>query len=227
MTAASAKLKEEVAALQTALAELAKTQLEMNDIRKKESDVFMKSRADMEEGIQGVQLALKILREYYAKDDKAHAAAEGAAGGIVGMLEVVESDFSKTVAEITATEQAAKSAYDQQTKDNEVERTAKEQDVKYKGKSAADLDKAVAEATSDRSGVQVELDAVLEYASKLKEMCVAKPETYGERVARREAEIAGLKEALKILGGEAVLLQQRSSRIAFLGARARARAATA
>merc|ERR1719245_1707299 len=196
----------------------------MDDTRKKKNDVFVKSKADMEEGIQGVQLALKILREYYAKEDKAHAAAGGAASSIVGLLEGVESDFSRTIAELTTTEQAAKNTYDQQAKDNEVERTAKEQDAKYKGKSAADLDKAVAEATSDRSGVQAELDAVLEYAAKLKEICVAKPETYGERAARREAEIAGLKQALEILGGEAALLQQRSSRRAFLGARGRKKA---
>merc|ERR1719237_1431716 len=116
-------------------------------MRKKENDVFVKNKADMEEGIQGVQLALKVLREYYAKEDKAHAAAGGAASGIVGLLEVVESDFSKTIAELTTTEQAAKNAYDQQTKDNEIERTAKEQDVKYKGKASTDLDKAVGEAT--------------------------------------------------------------------------------
>merc|ERR1719188_370080 len=222
MTATSAKLKEEVAALQASLADLAKAQREMDDTRKNENDVFVKSKADMEEGLQGVQLALKILREYYAKEDKAHDAAGGAANGIVGLLEVVESDFSRTIAELTTTEQAAKNAYEQQTKDNGIERTAKEQDVKYKGKSAIDLDKAVAEATSDRSGVQVELDAVLEYAAKLKEICVAKPETYGERAERREAEIAGLKQALQILGGEAALLQQQSSRRAFFGARARA-----
>merc|ERR1719188_1151876 len=212
MTATSAKLKEEVAALQASLADLAKAQREMDETRKNENDVFVKSKADMEEGLQGVQLALKILREYYATEDKAHDAAGGAANGIVGLLEVVESDFSRTIAELTTTEQAAKNAYEQQTKDNEIERIAKEQDVKYKGNSATDLDKAVAEATSDRSGVQVELDAVLEYAAKLKESCVSKAETYGERAARREAEILGLKEALKILGGEAVLLEQRSWR---------------
>merc|ERR1719245_2812095 len=199
----------------------------MDETRKKENDVFVQSKADMEEGIQGVQLALKILREYYAKEDKAHDAAGAAASGIVGLLEVVESDFSRTIAELMTTEQAAKNTYEQQTKDNEIEKTAKDQDVKYKGKAAADLDKAVAEATSDRSGIQAELDAVLEYAAKLKEICVAKPETYGERAARREAEIAGLKQALEILGGEAALLQQRSSRRAFLGARARTRAAAA
>merc|ERR1719188_690894 len=196
MTATSAKLKEEVAALQASLADLAKAQREMDETRKKENDVFVQSKADMEEGIQGVQLALKILREYYAKEDKAHDAAGGAASGIVGLLEVVESDFSRTIAEITTTEQAAKNAYDQQTKDNEIERTAKEQDVKYKRKAATDLDKAVGEATSDRAGVQMELDAVLEYAAKLKETCVAKPETYEARAARRQSEIAGLKQAL-------------------------------
>jgi len=227
MTAASAKLKEQVAALQAGLADLAKAQGEMDEMRKKENDAFVNSKADMEEGIQGVQLALKILREYYAKQDKAHAEAEGAASSIVGLLEVVESDFSRTVAELTTTEQAAKNEYDQQTKDNEIERTAKEQDVKYKGKEATDLDKAVKEATSDRSGIQTELDAVTEYAAKLKEICVAKPETYAERDARRQAEIAGLKQALEILGGEASLLQKRSSRRAFLGAQGRARAATA
>merc|ERR1719362_1889145 len=224
MTATSATLKEEVAALQAGLADLAKAQVEMNEMRKKENDVFVKSKADMEEGIAGVQLALKILREYYAKEDKAHAAAEGAASGIVGLLEVVESDFSKTIAELTTAEQAAKNEYDQQTKDNEIEKTAKAQDVKYKSKEATDFDKAVAEAANDRSGVQAELAAIVEYAGKLKEMCVAKAETYGDRAARREAEIAGLKEALAVLGGEAVLLQQSSSR-GFHGARVRTRAA--
>ena len=72
------------------------------------------------------------------------------------------------------------------------------QDVKYKTKESKDLDKAVAESSSDRSTVQEELDAVLEYYSKIKGECIAKAEPYAERKERREAEIAGLKEAPEI-----------------------------
>jgi len=54
-----------------------------------------------------------------------------------------------------------------------------------------------------------QLSAVLEYYGKIKERCIAKPETYESRKARREAEIQGLKEALSILEGEAAFLQRR------------------
>merc|ERR1719221_684381 len=107
----------------------------------------------MEKGIEGVKMAIKILTQYYAKN-KAHEAAEGASTGVIQLLEVCESDFSKTLAEYTGTEESAQATYDQETKDNEIEKTTKEQDVKYKVKESKDLDKAVAEATSDRTGVQ-------------------------------------------------------------------------
>eukprot|EP00971_Amphidinium_carterae_P221138 4390364-Amphidinium_carterae.1 len=81
-------------------------------------------------------------------------------------------------------------------------KVTKEQDVKYKTKEATDLDKAIAETTTDLEGVQAELDAVLTYLKKLEEQCVAKPETYADRTAQRAAEIAGLKEALSILENE-------------------------
>ena len=45
--------------------------------------------------------------------------------------------------------------------------------------------------------------AVMEYWEQLQPMCIAKPEPYAERKKRREAEIAGLKEALTILEEEA------------------------
>jgi len=166
----------------------------------------------MEEGLEGIKLALKVLNEYYAKEDKAHGAAEGAGSGIIGMLEVIESDFSKGLAEMISAEETAAAEYERITKENEIATVSKNQDVKYKTKTHKSLDKATADLNSDKEGLQTELDAVLEYWAKIKEQCIAKPEPYEERVKRREAEIAGLKEALQILEGEAVLIQKKSAK---------------
>merc|ERR1711972_1127709 len=77
MSARSAQLKEETAALQKSLANLAASQAEMDKIRSEEKAAFNANSADMEQGLKGVKLALKVLTEYYAKDDKARGAAEG------------------------------------------------------------------------------------------------------------------------------------------------------
>merc|ERR1712204_105711 len=176
MTSRSAQLKGEVAELEKGLSALAKAQAEMDKIRLEEKEEYTKAKAEMEAGIKGVQLALKVLRDYYAKGDKAHASDEGGGAGIIGLLEVVESDFSKGLIEMTSTEDAAQASYDQETKENEIEKVTKE---------ASGLEKATAEATSDKSGVQEELDAVSEYLKGIEDRCIAKPETYEERVRRR------------------------------------------
>jgi len=86
----------------------------------------------------------------------------------------------------------------------------KEQDVKFKTKESASLDKSVSEYTSDRAGVETELGAVNEYLNELKGRCTSKAESYSDRKARREAEIAGLKEAQTILENETALIQTKS-----------------
>merc|ERR1740123_2356744 len=209
MTARSAQLKDEVARLQKELADLAQAQAEMDKLRSGENADYKSNRADMEQGLAGVKLALKVLREYYAKD-KAHEAAEGAGQGIIGLLEVIESDFTKTLAEIISTEESSATAYDKQTKQNSIDKAAKDQDVKYKAKEAADLDKATAADKQDRTGVQAELDAVNEYLDSLHKQCDETVEPYAEKKRRREAEIAGLKEALTILEGQASLAQLKT-----------------
>jgi len=213
MTAKSGKLKEEVAELQKQLAALAKSQAEADRIRAEEKAAFDANSAEMEKGIEGVKAALKVLNEYYSKEGKAHSSADGAGSGIIGLLEVCEADFTKGLSEMVATERSAVSEYNQLSKANEIEKATKSQDEKYKTKNAKGLDKETAETNGDKATTQQELDAVLEYYKNLKGRCVAKAESYGERVKRREAEIAGLKEALSILDGEAVLLQQTSKRM--------------
>merc|ERR1719316_2236372 len=189
-----------------------------------------KKRAELEHDVE--TLTAKIdkakatsakLKEYYAKEGGAsfievkhhqpagpagHTASSGAASGIIGMLEVVESDFSKNLAAAIAEHEQADVTYEKQSMENRVSKAIAEKDVKYKTKEAAGLDKSIADHSSDLEGVQSELDAILTYTKTLRAQCEIKPESYEERAARREAEISGLKEALAILEGEAVLLQQ-------------------
>uniref|UniRef100_A0A7S1S9Z2 Uncharacterized protein n=1 Tax=Alexandrium catenella TaxID=2925 RepID=A0A7S1S9Z2_ALECA len=236
-------LKGQVQELQSELAQLAKEQAEMDQIRRDTHKSFVQTKADMESGLQGVRKALSVLREYYAGGSgdsalfqegaglgalmrqpvvpKAHSKAEGAGSSIVGLLEVVQSDFAKNLAAAEVQEDDAEVEYQKVTQSNKVTRKLKEQDVKYNTQEVTKLDQSVAELTADRDTADAELSAVLEYYAKVKERCIAKPTTYEERKGRREAEIKGLKEALAILEDEAAFVQQRGrkapSRSRFLG----------
>merc|ERR1719517_78629 len=125
LSARSAQAKEETAALQKGLTELAASQAEATKMRQDEIAAFAKNKADMEQGLEGVKMGLKILREYYASKES------GAATTIIGLLEVVESDFSKGLAEMITTEESAAAAYEQLTKENEIEKATKETSVKH------------------------------------------------------------------------------------------------
>merc|ERR1719482_2304378 len=141
MTAESAKLKEEVATLSKELADLATSQQEMDKIREEEKAAYGENKAETEKGLEGIKLALKVLREYYAKGAAFIQKQDGAAAGIIGLLEVIESDLSKALAELIAVEEGAVKDYEKTTKENEIAKVTKEQDVKYKTKTAKTLDK--------------------------------------------------------------------------------------
>merc|ERR1719155_265391 len=223
--AKSAELKGEVKVLQAELAQIAKQQAEMDSIRAEEQAAYSKAKSELEAGIAGVQKALGVLRDYYggkAADfeafmqqpakPKLHKKAEGAGGSIIDILEVVESDFTKNLAAEETQEEDSVSTYEKTTQDNKIATTEKSQGVKYKTQEFTGLDKSIADMSGDRDATQTELNAILEYYGKLRERCIAKPETYEERKARREAEIQGLKEALQILETETAFLQRRGGR---------------
>merc|ERR1719213_887316 len=163
-------------------------------------------------------MALKVLRDYYSGEGAAlvqqpadpgmHKSSD-AGGTIIGMLEVVESDLGKSLANANMNEEASATAYQRLSMENKVEKAMKEKDVKYKTKEAAELDKKATELSSDRDSASSELDAVLQYTKNIRGMCEVKPETYSERKGRREQEITGLQEALRILEGESVFLQRK------------------
>jgi len=209
-SAKSAQLKEEVATLQKELLEITASQAKLDQIRNQEKEDYKEIKADLELGISGVKTALKILREYYAKDAD-HSGAEGAGGGIIGLLEVCLSDFEQGLSEANGEEESAQAQYEEETKENEILTTKKEQDVKYKTKESKDLDKATAEASSDKEATEDQLAAIEKELEKLHEECDQVAPSYEEQQKRRAAELAGLRQALDVLEGEAALLQQGST----------------
>jgi len=218
MTAKSAKLKQEIAALEGELSKLAQSQAQLDKVRLEERETYTASKAEQTKGLEGVKLSMKLLRDYYASDGKAHEAASGAAGGIVGLLETIESDMTKTIASLESEEESAVEEYETMSKKNEIEKTAKQQDVKYKLQESKQLDKDSAENAADRQGVQAELDAIVEYLARIEAQCIAKPEAYADRARRREAEIAGLKQALEVLESETALVQRLKKHRTLRGA---------
>merc|ERR1719291_1387870 len=179
----------------------------MDKIRADSHAAYVEAKSDLELGLEGVRKALSVLRDYYGgsaafvqapppqpERPELHAKAEGAGSSIIGILEVVESDFANNLAKEETEEADASAEYDKTTQENKVTKTLKDQDVKYKTQEFTGLDKSIAELTADRESTDSELSAVNEYYAKIKDRCIAKPETYEERQRRRSAEIAGLKE---------------------------------
>merc|ERR1719182_781282 len=125
-TSKIAKLKEEVATLEKELGEIAAAQKKATEMRNEQAAAWAAAKADYEQGLEGVGMALQVLRDYYAEKDESfiqgdkdaflqgkmglgenkHSKATGASTGIIGMLEVVESDFSKLLSEGNAASSA-------------------------------------------------------------------------------------------------------------------------
>lgn len=228
--AKSAGLKADVKQEQAELAELARSQAEMDKVRSESHAAYVEAKADLELGLSGVRKALSVLKDYYGSSSAAgaammqssakfdammqqpaapefHSKSEGAGASIISILEVVESDFAKDLAAEETEEADAEAEYQRVAQTNKITKTIKDQAVKYKTKEFKELDKTISELSGDKDTTDAELSAVLDYYAKIKERCIAKPETYSERKSRREAEISGLKEALNILEGEAVFAQ--------------------
>jgi len=217
----TAKLTEEIAEHAKAVAELQKAMAEATELRKKEKETNEETIADAQEAQTAVAQALTVLREFYKKAGEATALLQEVqhptpppifdrpyrgmgdmAGGVVGMLEVIESDFARLEAETEAAEAAAQKEYDTFMTDSKVDKEGKEKDVDYKTAKKQAEEQALTTKQSDLEGTQKELEAALAYYDKLKPSCVVEGVSYDERVSRRKEEIESLQEALRILNGE-------------------------
>merc|ERR1719460_1042458 len=68
-TSKIAKLKEEVATLEKELGEIAAAQKKATELRQEQAAAWAAAKADYEEGLEGVGMALQVLRDYYAEKE--------------------------------------------------------------------------------------------------------------------------------------------------------------
>jgi chromosome segregation ATPase len=215
LEASIAKLTEDITSLTEAVAELDAAVSEATKLRNEEKAKNTETISDSQEAQTAVAQALTVLKEFYAKAaeatafvqepeifDESYKGMGGESGGVIGMLEVIESDFARLEADTKAAEASAQKEYDEFMTDSEVDKTKKSTDIEHKTAKKQDEEQALTTKKSDLEGTQKELDAALAYFDKLKPSCVDSGVSYEDRVARRKEEIESLQEALKILNGE-------------------------
>merc|ERR1712232_331718 len=215
LEASIAKLTEDIKDLTQAVAELDAAMAKATKLRQEEKAKNTETIADAGAAQTAVAQALTVLKEFYAKAGEATAllqepeifdspykGMQSENGGVVGMLEVIESDFARLEADTKAAEASAQKEYDTFMTDSKVDKAAKTTDIEHKEAKKQDQSQALVSKQEDREGTQKELDAALAYYDKLKPSCVDAGVSYDDRVARRKEEIESLQEALKILNGE-------------------------
>jgi len=228
MTANSAKLATEITELTDQVTEIDAAVGKATTNRAEEKAKNTATIKDAQVAKAAVSKALQILKEFYEKAASATALVQvrsiskkgvedvmpetfdepftgtGGEGGVVGMLEVILSDFERLEAETSEEETTAQQEYDKFMADSTEDKETKTGSIKHKTGEKTKLDSDTAQAKKDLKSTQEELDAAMAYFEKLKPSCVDAGESYEERVARRKEEIESLQEALKILDGETI-----------------------
>jgi len=227
LTADIAKLGEEIAELTTAIADIDKAVAEATEERAAEKEKNEETIKDAKEAQVAVSQALAVLKEFYAKAatatalvqarqtpaealaadspetfDEPYTGMQGSSGGVVGMLEVIASDFARLESETSASEDEAANAFERFTAESSKDRAVKDTDMGNKEINKTHKSGLLNDTIKDLKATQEELDAALAYYDKLKPSCVNSGVSYEERVKRRADEIQSLQEALRILSGE-------------------------
>jgi len=215
LEASIAQLTEQITELTKAVAELDAAVATATNIREEEKSKNTVTIKDSQDAQTAVAQALSVLKDFYAKAaeatsfvqepevfDEPYKGMGSENGGVVGMIEVIQSDFARLESETSAAEAEAQKQYDEFMTDSSVDKAQKTKDIEHKSSKKQNQEQSLQEKKTDLDGTQKELDAALAYYEKLKPSCVDAGVSYEDRVARRKEEIESLQEALRILNGE-------------------------
>ena len=224
LEATIAKLSEELEVLGVEIPELEQKQEDATAMRKEEKSENQATVMEAEAGLEAVNEAIDILDKFYktaAKESvdlglvqkgplddapdsgfdngEAYTGAGGESGGILGMLDVIKSDFERTISTTNKAEATNEKEYQkfmtESGKSLAEKKMAEEQKTNQKDDAITELESADEDLRSQTDILKVSIRELLE----LKPTCVDTGMSYEERVARREDEIESLKKALCVL----------------------------
>jgi chromosome segregation ATPase len=217
------KLMEELETLATEIKDLKKAMKRAENQREEEKAENAATVEEAQSGLEAIEMAIDIMRKFYLTSEKAtvesfaqkqgpkedapetfgngeaYKGAQSDSTGIIGMMEVMQSDFQRTISETEKAEADAEQAHlefmTETGKSLEAKETAETEKTGYKDDAVDKLESAQEDLDSQTDVLQTTLSELLE----LQPVCVDTAMTYEERVAAREDEIAALKKALCIL----------------------------
>jgi len=220
------------------LSELEAAVAEFTEKRNKESATNEATIKDAVAGQEALTNAIKVLEDFYAKAAKAtslsqsssgsagkqpaipeifdgpYKGMQAAKGGVIGMLEVIQSDFARLESDTKSAEAAAQNEYDEFMSDSAQTKASLDEDVKHATSTKLAKEGELGVAKDNLETAQKILDAALEAWDKLKGPCandgLGETMSYAERKKRREDELEALKEALRILSGDDISALQEA-----------------
>lgn len=218
-------LEEEMDELSSSMVEARGSLNESGVLRESEKDANLKTLADAKEGLAAVTQALEILKAFYKEAakakvflqaspvdedttgpgfDAAYTGKQEASKGIVGLLEVIKSDFERTISKTEAAEKEAAADFVKLDRSSKVDIGGKETKTALDGEDLATTKNSITQSMADLKSNMDLLDSALKEIEALKPACIDMTMPYEERVQKRDEEIASLKSALCILDTDGV-----------------------
>lgn len=215
------KLAQDIEDLQEEISEMADALATATKERAAEKAEHEKAIADAKQGQDAVAQALAVLREFYERKAEATALAQagqtpgedapetwsssfrgqGQSAGVIGMLEVIQSDFERQQVSAEAAEMEAVNAHKKFSADTDRETAVCQTTLENKQQKAEETDSLLVSTKRSLDQTQKQLEAANDYYEKLQGACLAKVD-FDERNRRRDEEIESLTDAYKILAGE-------------------------
>lgn len=219
------RLGEEIVVLVSEVERLEKEQTNANADRAAEKIENAATLAEAQAGKEAVEEAIQLLDRFYktaakgtvdlsllqrgpATNDapdtdfdagEAYMGAQGAAEGVLGLLEVIRSDFGRTKMETERAEKQAEQDHLDFTTTTQSSIAEKNVAKREKSTQKGDADGKFQEAEENLQSQTDLLKGAIEELMQLHGTCVDTAMSYQDRVARRDEEIAALKKAECIL----------------------------